>query len=94
MRQRERRIEQPEWHQPWVNFRVISGHLGWVRCVAVDPSNEWFATGSADRTIKVGDTKTNFVYFQQCMSPFRLCIQIIISCTLEPDITRSLSSFP
>jgi WD40 repeat protein len=27
----------------------------WVRCVAVDPSNEWFATGSADRTIKIWD---------------------------------------
>ena len=33
--------------------QVISGHLGWVRSVAVDPSNEWFATGSGDRTIKV-----------------------------------------
>ncbi len=27
----------------------------WVRCVAVDPGNEWFATGSADRTIKIWD---------------------------------------
>jgi len=34
-------------------MRVISGHLGWVRCVAVDPSNEWFATGAGDRIIKV-----------------------------------------
>ena len=33
--------------------QVISGHLGWVRSVAIDPSNEWFATGSGDRTIKV-----------------------------------------
>ena len=33
--------------------QVISGHLGWVRCVTVDPSNSWFATGSSDRTIKV-----------------------------------------
>ncbi|KAL3650450.1 hypothetical protein CASFOL_006853 [Castilleja foliolosa] len=32
---------------------VISGHLGWVRSVAVDPSNTWFCTGSADRTIKI-----------------------------------------
>ncbi len=36
-------------------MRVISGHLGWVRCIALDPSNEWFATGSGDRTIKVGE---------------------------------------
>ncbi len=27
----------------------------WVRCVAFDSSNEWFVTGSADRTIKVWD---------------------------------------
>jgi pleiotropic regulator 1 len=27
--------------------------LGWVRSIAFDPSNEWFATGSADRTIKI-----------------------------------------
>ncbi|CAL5415509.1 unnamed protein product [Camellia sinensis] len=31
---------------------VISGHLGWVRSIAFDPSNTWFCTGSADRTIK------------------------------------------
>jgi len=47
--------EKPEWHPPWKLMRVISGHLGWVRSVAVDSSNEWFATGSADRTIKVWD---------------------------------------
>jgi WD40 repeat protein len=27
-----------------------------VRCVAFEPGNEWFATGSADRTIKLWDT--------------------------------------
>ena len=44
---------KPDWHPPWKLMRVISGHLGWVRCVAVEPGNEWFATGSGDRTIKV-----------------------------------------
>lgn len=47
---------RPAWHAPWRMYRVISGHLGWVRSVAFDPSNEWFATGSADRTIKIWDT--------------------------------------
>lgn len=40
-------------HPQWELMRVISGHLGWVRSLAVDVSNEWFASGSADRTIKV-----------------------------------------
>ena len=39
--------------RPWKLYRVISGHLGWVQCAAVDWSNEWFCTGSADRTIKI-----------------------------------------
>ena len=47
--------ERPVWHPPWKNYRVIAGHQGWVRCVAVDASNEWFATGAADRTIKIWD---------------------------------------
>lgn len=46
---------RPEWHAPWRLYRVISGHLGWVRSIAFDPSNEWFATGSSDRTIKLWD---------------------------------------
>ncbi|BFZ64873.1 pre-mRNA-splicing factor prp46 [Saitoella coloradoensis] len=46
---------KPEWHAPWKLMRVISGHLGWVRCVAVEPENQWFATGAGDRTIKIWD---------------------------------------
>ncbi|KAG8467219.1 hypothetical protein KFE25_000535 [Diacronema lutheri] len=49
------KLEQPEWHAPWKLMRVISGHLGWVRCIAFDTTNEWFATGSNDRTIKIWD---------------------------------------
>lgn len=50
------RWPRPKWHAPWKLYRVISGHLGWVRSVAFDPSNEWFATGAGDRTIKIWDT--------------------------------------
>eukprot|EP00921_Rhytidocystis_pertsovi_P013502 GHVQ01021835.1.p1 GENE.GHVQ01021835.1~~GHVQ01021835.1.p1 ORF type:complete len:526 (+),score=91.07 GHVQ01021835.1:581-2158(+) len=46
---------KPVWHPPWTLQRVISGHQGWVQCVAVDHSNEWFATGSNDRLIKIWD---------------------------------------
>lgn len=46
---------KPVWHAPWKLSRVISGHGGWVRCVDVEPGNEWFVTGSADRIIKIWD---------------------------------------
>lgn len=49
---------RPVWHPPWKNYRVISGHMGWVRSVAFEPGNEWFCTGSADRTIKIWEVAT------------------------------------
>jgi pleiotropic regulator 1 len=49
------KFPEPVWHAPWKLMRVIAGHGGWVRSIAVDASNEWFATGSADRTIKIWD---------------------------------------
>lgn len=48
-----RQVPKAEWHPPWKLMRVISGHMGWVRSVSVDVSNEWFATGAGDRVIKV-----------------------------------------
>ncbi len=50
-----RNVPKPDWHAPWELSAVISGHLGWVRSIAFDPTNEWFVTGSADRTIKIWD---------------------------------------
>ncbi|RCI11551.1 hypothetical protein L249_7347 [Ophiocordyceps polyrhachis-furcata BCC 54312] len=47
--------QKPEWHPPWKLMRVISGHLGWVRSLAVEPDNKWFASGAGDRTIKLWD---------------------------------------
>ncbi|KAL9126175.1 MAG: hypothetical protein Q9217_004737 [Psora testacea] len=54
---RRQNIQQPkpEWHAPWELMRVISGHLGWVRALAVEPNNQWFASGAGDRTIKIWD---------------------------------------
>lgn len=46
---------KPDWHAPWKLMRVISGHLGWVRALAIEPKNEWFASGAGDRTIKIWD---------------------------------------
>ncbi|KAI5083179.1 hypothetical protein GOP47_0002922 [Adiantum capillus-veneris] len=46
---------RPVWHRPWENYRVISGHLGPVSSIAFSPGNDWFCTGSWDRTIKIWD---------------------------------------
>ncbi|CAE6527064.1 unnamed protein product [Rhizoctonia solani] len=46
---------EPDYHAPWKLVRVISGHLGWVRSVAVEPGNKWFVSGAGDRVIKVWD---------------------------------------
>mmetsp|Transcript_11058 Transcript_11058/g.25314 ORF Transcript_11058/g.25314 Transcript_11058/m.25314 type:complete len:497 (-) Transcript_11058:115-1605(-) len=48
-------VPKPVWHPPWKLMRVISGHEGWVRTVAVDPTNEWFASSGNDRLIKIWD---------------------------------------
>lgn len=48
-------MPKPVWHAPWKLYRVISGHQGWVRCVAVEPANTWFCTGASDRIIKIWD---------------------------------------
>ncbi|EGD81829.1 pre-mRNA-splicing factor prp46 [Salpingoeca rosetta] len=55
LRQRAPTMPKPQWHPHWKLFRVISGHTGWVRCLAVEPKNQWFVSGSADRTIKIWD---------------------------------------
>ncbi|KAK3936299.1 putative pleiotropic regulator 1 [Diplogelasinospora grovesii] len=49
---------RPDWHPPWKLMRVISGHLGWVRALAVDPDNKFFVSGAGDRTIKIWDLAT------------------------------------
>lgn len=53
IRRREARQVKPDYHAQWKLKRVISGHLGWVRAIAVEPGNKWFATGAGDRVIKV-----------------------------------------
>ncbi|GJJ14566.1 hypothetical protein Clacol_008831 [Clathrus columnatus] len=54
-RHKTTRTIKPEFHPQWSLKRVISGHLGWVRSVAVEPGNKWFATGAGDRVIKIWD---------------------------------------
>jgi pleiotropic regulator 1 len=52
---RKNKLVNPDWHAPWKLYRVISGHTGWVRCIDVDPTNNWFVTGSNDKMIKFWD---------------------------------------
>jgi len=51
-------VPRPVWQRPWKLTRVISGHSGWVRCIDVDASNEWFVTSGNDRLIKFWDLAT------------------------------------
>eukprot|EP00916_Digyalum_oweni_P012353 GHVL01020462.1.p1 GENE.GHVL01020462.1~~GHVL01020462.1.p1 ORF type:complete len:321 (+),score=59.73 GHVL01020462.1:34-996(+) len=51
-------LPRPKWHPPWKITRVLAGHSGWVRCLAVDWTNEWFASGGQDRLIKIWDLAT------------------------------------
>ncbi|CAG0892163.1 unnamed protein product [Cyprideis torosa] len=57
-KQASQAMPKPQWHPPWKLMRVISGHIGWVRCLAVEPGNQWFASGSNDRIIKIWDLAT------------------------------------
>ena len=49
------KIPTPKWHAPYKLQSVLSSHLGWVRSLAFDPTNDFFATGGADRVIKLFD---------------------------------------
>jgi pleiotropic regulator 1 len=64
------KVPTPQWHANWELSAVISGHLGWVRSLAFDPSNEWFATGSVDRTIKVRSLMVSYLPPASIRSPF------------------------
>lgn len=38
---RKHKEVKPDFHPQWKLYRVISGHTGWVRCIDVDPTNNW-----------------------------------------------------
>lgn len=78
---------KPVWHAPWTLYRVIAGHLGWVRCLAVEPGNEWFATGSVDRIIKASVSLCSPLLSSpllSCPLLFSLCFLRVLSCLLLP----------
>ena len=49
--------EKPK-HSKWKLYKIITGHTGWVRCIDMDLSNNFFVTGSNDRVIKFWDFPT------------------------------------
>lgn len=71
-------IPKPKWHAPWKLYRVISGHLGWVRCVAVEPGNEWFVTGAADRVIKVWDLASGKLKLSLTGKEYLQCFEFFV----------------
>ena len=47
--------KKKEKHSKWKLYKIITGHTGWVRCIDMDLSNNFFVTGSNDRVIKFWD---------------------------------------
>ncbi|KAM4885341.1 pleiotropic regulator 1-like [Sylvia borin] len=46
---------KPRWHPPWELHGVMRAHRSRLRCIAVEPGNQWFASGSVDGTINIWD---------------------------------------
>jgi pleiotropic regulator 1 len=61
------KVPVPQWHPKWELGVVLSGHLGWVQAISFDPSNQWFATGSKDRTIKIWDFPKSVLGDKDCL---------------------------
>ena len=51
-------LNKDKKHSKWKLYKIITGHTGWVRCIDMDPSNNFFVTGSNDRVIKFWDFPT------------------------------------
>ncbi|KAL0241768.1 hypothetical protein GEMRC1_007003 [Eukaryota sp. GEM-RC1] len=49
------KLNEPKWHPPYKLYKVLASHAGVVNSVCMDPSNEFFSTGSGDCTIKLWD---------------------------------------
>eukprot|EP00996_Jenningsia_fusiforme_P000230 NODE_1186_length_1655_cov_36.720423_g1053_i0.p1 GENE.NODE_1186_length_1655_cov_36.720423_g1053_i0~~NODE_1186_length_1655_cov_36.720423_g1053_i0.p1 ORF type:complete len:488 (+),score=68.87 NODE_1186_length_1655_cov_36.720423_g1053_i0:99-1466(+) len=49
------RHREAQWHPQWKIMKVLTGHVGWVRTIAIDWTNEWFVSAGDDRVIKVWD---------------------------------------
>lgn len=60
-------MPKPRWHAPWKLYRVISGHIGWVRAVDFEPGNEWFVTGANDRSVDTCAPYRNNIIFFSCI---------------------------
>ena len=54
----EKSNPKKEKHSKWKLYKIITGHTGWVRCIDIDFSNNFFVTGSNDRVIKFWDFPT------------------------------------
>ncbi|KAH8582634.1 pleiotropic regulator 1 [Cryptosporidium sp. chipmunk genotype I] len=50
-----------KWTPRFKLNKVISGHKGWVRSIDIDPSNNFFVSGSTDKLIKFWDLSSGIL---------------------------------
>jgi WD40 repeat protein/GTPase SAR1 family protein len=67
--------------------RELTGHMDWVKSVAVSPNGKWAASGSNDNTLKVWDLESG-----KCRITLKEHPSAVNSVAVTPDGTRILSA--
>ena len=65
----------------------LTGHNGWVKCVAISPDGNWAASGSDDKTIKIWDLKTG-----KCRATLKKHTDRVSAVAITPDGKQILSA--
>ncbi len=61
-------------------LRTLTGHTGWIRCVAFSPDGEMLASGSSDGVIKLWQVETG-----RCLQTFKAHSSLVLAITFSPD---------
>ena len=79
--------KSPEKAAPLATLdRMLTGHKGWVRSVAISPDGKWAASGSEDMTAKIWNLETD-----ECRATLRGHTNRVVSVAITPDGKRMLS---
>lgn len=65
----------------------LTGHIGWINCVAVSPDGKWMASGSDDMTVKIWDLEIG-----KCRATLKGHTDDVRSVAITPDGTGIFSS--